>query len=586
MGRRNRERGARTARKPRPREKPAPARAPREVAPEALRPLGRIALRLPGFFASSIGETRWFAPALTAAYALLLAFTLFHHEMWRDEVQAWMFARDSTGPLDLFRNMEYEASPMLWHLLLMPITRLTSSPVGMQLLHLAIASAAIFVVARYAPFGPLQKILFSFGYFPLYEYGVMSRNYALGLLFVVVACALMRQRYRRPLWLALALALMSHTSVHACIVAIGILLALMLDFFLNRRTLAEDGGVDVRKLYAGFAIASIGILLSVLQMIPPADVTKSGGSATWLYSWFLELNAAALQQILALIPFAVFFPVDPRFVPVVGLTPEHPEAVYGVFMAVALVIAVVAFHWRKPVALALFLGLVAGLLGFFYVMHIGSFRHHGFLLVALLVLVWGGRDLAGRSAGSDVRSTAGGRFKIDGKRIGSILLTVFLAMHAFGGLRAVAIEVERPFSHGARAAEYIRENNLESLPMIGFPDWSASAVLGHLSPQKRIHYVQGNRQGSFVIYDGARIGDGPRGSFYVSTLVSQTHALATRNDGKVLMILAFELEIPSDYRRIRPLASFTGAIAEDEDFHLYLYVAPADEDEDTRAPGG
>ena len=586
MGRRNRERSARTARKPRPREKPAPARAPREAAPEAPHPLGRIALRLPGFFASSIGETRWFAPALTAAYALLLAFTLFHHEMWRDEVQAWMFARDSTGPLDLFRNMEYEASPMLWHLLLMPITRLTSSPVGMQLLHLAIASAAIFVVARYAPFGPLQKILFSFGYFPLYEYGVMSRNYALGLLFVVVTCALMRQRYRRPLWLALALALMSHTSAHACIVAIGILLALMLDFFLNRRALAKDDGVDVRKLYAGFAIASIGILLSVLQMIPPADVTKSGGGATWYYSWFLELNAAVLQQIMALIPFAVFFPADPRFVPVVGLTPEHPEAVYGVFMAAAFVIVVIAFHWRKLVSLALFLVLIAGLLGFFYVIHVGSFRHHGFLLVALLVLVWCGRDLTGRSAGSDVRSTAGGRFKIDEKRIGSILLTVFLAMHAFGGLRAVAIEVERPFSHGARAAEYIRENNLESLPMIGFPDWSASAVLGHLSPQKRIHYVQGNRQGSFVIYDGARIGAGPRGSFYVSTLVSQTHALAARNDGKVLMILAAELAIPPGYRRIRPLASFTGAIAKDEDFHLYLYVAPADEDEDTRAPGG
>ena len=202
------------------------------------------------------------------------------------------------------------------------------------------------------------------------------------------------------------------------------------------------------------------------------------------------------------------------------------------------------------------------------------------------MLIWGGRDFAGRSAGGTVRSTTGGRLKIDGKRIGSILLTVFLAMHAFGGLRAVAIEVERPFSHGARAAEYIRENNLESLPMIGFPDWSASAVLGHLSPQKRIHYVQGNRQGSFVIYDGARIGGGPRGSFYVSTLVSQTHALAARNDGKALMILAGELKIPSGDRRIRPLASFTGAIAEDEDFHLYLYVAPADEDENTRAPGG
>ena len=523
---------------------------------------------------SSIGEAVWFAPALTAAYALMLAFTLFHHEMWRDEVQAWMLARDSMGPLDLFRNMEYETTPMLWHLLLMLVTRLTSSPAGMQILHWAIASTAVFVVARYAPFSPLQKILFAFGYFPLYEYGVMSRNYALGLLFIVVTCALLRQRHQRPLWLALALVLMSHTSTHACIVAIGVLLALALDYWLNRRALAEDGAVDVRRLYAGFAVAAAGILLSVPQMIPPADVTLSAGSATWRHSWILELKWSWVEQILRSIPSVVFYPVDSRFVPVVEAAPVQPAAVYGVWMAAALVAAVVAFHRRRPVALFLFLCLVTGLLFFFYAVHLGSFRHHGFLLISLLVLVWGGRFLtAGPAAGGEVRRT------LVGRRIGSILLTGLLAMHAVGGLRAVAMEVERPFSLGKRTAEYIRAMGLESLPMLGYPDWSASAVVGHLSPQKRIHYLQGNREGSFVIYDGARIGAGPEGSIRVSTLMSQLQALAARNDGKVLMIFAFELGIPPDERRIRRLASFTGAIAQDENFHLYLYEAPANGDQ-------
>ena len=522
--------------------------------------------------ALSIGEAPWFAPALTAVYALTLAFALWHHELWRDEVQAWMFARDSADPLDLLRNMEYEASPMLWHLLLMPITRLTSSPAAMQVLHLAIASAVVFVVARYAPFGPLQKALFAFGYFPLYEYGVMSRNYALGLLFIVVMCALLRQRYRRPLWLGAVLALMSHTSAHACIVAIGTLLVLALDYGINRRSLAEDDAVDARRLCAGFAIAAVGILLSILQMNPPSDVTQSGGYATWYYSPFLTLNPSVLEKILELIPFVVFFPVDPRFTPVVGLAPEQPEAVYGALTAVALAAVVAAFHWRRPLALILFLCLVTGLLVFFYAIHIGSFRHHGFLLIALLALVWGGRYLGGSAAAAGRE----GRGAIVARRVGSVLLTGLLAMHAFGGLRAVAIEVERPFSHGKRAAEYIRANGLEELPMIGYPDWSASAVLGHLRPDKRMHYVQGNREGSFVVYDGARRGAGPGGGIYVSTLISQTRALAARNDGKVLMILAAELGIPPGERRFRLLATFTGAIAEDENYWLYLWEAPAD----------
>ena len=542
--------------RPRPSQQAA---APREgnVPPAAPAPV------------SSISDRVWFAPALTAAYALLLAFTMFHHELWRDELQAWMLARDSSGPLDLFRNAEYEGTPMLWHLLLLPVTRLTSSPAGMQILHWAIASAAVFVVARYAPFGPLQKVLFAFGYFPLYEYGVMSRSYALGLLFAVVACALLRRRHRRPLRLALVLALMSHTSAHACIVAIGLLLGLALDYRLNRRALAEDDAVDVRKLYAGFAVVAAGILLAVLQMIPPDDVTLSSMSATWRHSWYLEWNPIWLAQCLKTIPFVVFFPIDPRFVPVVEATPSQPEAVYGVWTAVALVAAVVAFCWRRTVALLLFLCLVTGFLVFFYTVHFGSFRHHGFLLISLLVLVWGGRYLAG--AGPAAGPGPEARRTVHAGRIGSLLLTGFLAMHAFGGLRAVVMEVERPFSQAERTAGYIRANGLESLPMIGFPDWSTSAVVGHLSPEKRIHYVQGNREGSFVRYDGARIGAGPEGAVDASTLESQTQALAARNDGQVLVILAVELRIPPDERRFRRLESFTGAIAADENFHLYLY---------------
>ena len=516
---------------------------------------------------SSIGDRVWFAPALTAAYALLLAFTLFHHEMWRDELQDWMLARDSTGPLDLLRNMKYESPiPKLWHLSLLLVTRLTSSPAGMQILHWAIASAAIFIVARHAPFGPLQKILFAFGYFPLYEYGVLSRNYALGLLFAVAACALLRRRHRRPLRLALALALMSNTSVHAFILAIGALLALALDYRINRRALAEDDAVDVRKLYAGFAIVAAGILLAALQMILPA-----GREFPPLH---LEWDPTRLAHCLKTIPYVVFFPIDPRFVPMVGITPPPPQAVYGVWTAVALVAAVAAFCRRRTVALLLFLGLVTGFLAFCYTAHHGAFRHWGFLLISLLVLVWSGRYLAGPAAGPGPEA----RRTVHARRIGSLLLTGFLAMHAVGGLRAVALEVERPFSQAERTAGYIRANGLESLPMIGYPDWSASAVVGHLSPEKRIHYVQGNREGSFVVWDRARAGTRRRPASMARALLSQTRALAARNDGKVLVVLSDELRTPPDERGFRRLESFTGSIIGDENFHLYLYETSPDGD--------
>ena len=83
---------------------------------------------------------------------------------------------------------------MLWHLLLMPVTRVTDSPVGMQVLHWGIASAAVYLMVRYAPMRPLHKALVPFGYFPLAEYGVMARSYAPGLLCIFAACALLEHR--------------------------------------------------------------------------------------------------------------------------------------------------------------------------------------------------------------------------------------------------------------------------------------------------------------------------------------------------------------------------------------------------------
>ena len=41
-------------------------------------------------------------PLLTsAAFLVVGAFVMAHHELWRDEVQAWLLARDSSSALNL-----------------------------------------------------------------------------------------------------------------------------------------------------------------------------------------------------------------------------------------------------------------------------------------------------------------------------------------------------------------------------------------------------------------------------------------------------------------------------------------------------
>jgi len=114
--------------------------------------------------------------------AVYNAIRLFRHAMWRDELQAFMVAAASNTPLDLFAKLKYEGHPGLWHLLLWVVTRFTADPVAMQVLHLVIALGVWLLVWRLSPFRPAGKLLLLLSYYLFWEYFVVSRGYALGVL--------------------------------------------------------------------------------------------------------------------------------------------------------------------------------------------------------------------------------------------------------------------------------------------------------------------------------------------------------------------------------------------------------------------
>jgi len=91
----------------------------------------------------------------------------------------------------------------------------------MQLLHVLIATAFVFLLARHGPFSRLQTILFAVGYFPLFEYALVSRGYGLGVLLAFAFCAAFEARYRRPVLLGGLLFLLANTTVYGLITRAG-----------------------------------------------------------------------------------------------------------------------------------------------------------------------------------------------------------------------------------------------------------------------------------------------------------------------------------------------------------------------------
>ena len=498
------------------------------------------------------GSTRKFALLATGAYGLALAVLLARHEMWADEIQAWLLARDSASVLELLANLKYEGHPPVWHLLLMPLTRMTNNPAAMQALHWVIAVSAVYVIVRHAPLTAMQRSLLPFGYYPLFEYGAVSRNYALGLLLAAAACSLFRNWRRTPLRLGAILFVMSLTSLHACVLAIGIVTGLALDWALAQREVAGPNTYWRWRPLGGLAVAVAGIALFAVLVAPAED---HGTRQHWRMTFDIALLASvAGVYVNALLPPpdipSFWFSYKEVVVPFVEGVPFFPP----------ILVLLIALNLRHPVALCMYLLCVGGLLAFFYAKFIGHSRHHGFLLIALLILAWARASLAPstapkRSLPRSVHRAAG------------LLLTLWLAAHAVSGIRAAAADIRLPFSNAERTARYIEDQGLEDLPMLGTHDGAVNAVVGHFRRKRAIRYAEGNRDGTFVRWDLARLTDTSD-----ATALALAMSLADETGGPVLVIHVYRpLRISEAMRpHVRPLASFTGAISDHENFHLYL----------------
>jgi hypothetical protein len=131
-----------------------------------------------------------FIVTASLVFLCLGLFGIARHEMWRDEIDAWMAARNSSSVLELLSNVRYNGHPLLWYLILYILSHFTNSLFCMQALHLIIAFFSVFIFLSYSPFSRLQKVLFSFGYFPFYEYAIKSRNYGIGIFLIFLLCAI------------------------------------------------------------------------------------------------------------------------------------------------------------------------------------------------------------------------------------------------------------------------------------------------------------------------------------------------------------------------------------------------------------
>jgi hypothetical protein len=228
-------------------------------------------------------------------YLVLSGYTMAHHEPWGDEVHSWNISKGSGSYPQLIENRRFEGHPPGWYTILWSISRFTHKFGYVQLIQWIIAGMVAGMIIFYAPFPTLVKALFCFGYYFLYEYAILSRNYGIGVFIVCCICLLLQKEfpYKNLVYYFLLFCL---SNVHL----LAMLLAASLHLYFLLTCIDRQKGT--RRIMAHVIAGGLVFLPAVYFIFPPADSTINMGY--WLDRWNIHQLTATVEG-----PLRAFLPV-------------------------------------------------------------------------------------------------------------------------------------------------------------------------------------------------------------------------------------------------------------------------------------
>lgn len=235
---------------------------------------------------------------LRAAFVILallyLWFKFSFHELWKDEWQAWLMARDMDWGT-LLASLYYEGHPALWYVYLKPWTYLAETAFFSEERILLAAHSAVALPAFYLLFFRFTmpwwlRVAFFSGYYLLFEYGMVGRGYILAVLLGFALAATLRDPARQKPWLpGLLFFLLCQTEVYGVLLGGGLIVFAFLAF-----------DKPLRERWFQFSVAgmALGVAVFVLSVFPRAARDElSGAYLSAPFSW--ESIGKAIQGNLA-----------------------------------------------------------------------------------------------------------------------------------------------------------------------------------------------------------------------------------------------------------------------------------------------
>ena len=164
-------------------------------------------------------------------FVICAGHNILSHPLWRDETDAWLVARDSTSITNLLNNVKYTGRPPLWYLVLYCATRLSVDVKMLQVITFLITGMVVALIVFLLICPLTLKILMLSGFYFLFGFSVLSRDYSIILLFVVLLSILFQRQIPtiRKLTLILLICFpLSSVNIFGVFIALSVLASIIL----------------------------------------------------------------------------------------------------------------------------------------------------------------------------------------------------------------------------------------------------------------------------------------------------------------------------------------------------------------------
>ena len=358
---------------------------------------------------------------------------MLHHELWGDEIHSWNIAKASLSFFDLLSNTRYEGHPPIWYVMLWSISKLTHDPVALQFLNLIISCAIVFIILFYSPFPIIIKALIPFGYFFIFEYSILSRNYAISILIAFCICIIIHKDFKKKIAVYYVLLfLLSNTHLLSLLLAASFHLYFLLQL--------KEQHKKYKLLLLHSFIAIVVFLPAVYFIFPPAD--SSLGTNYWLTRWkSIQLLSIVQLPVRAFIPiplWAEYHFWDTNFLIGTGKLSAYSKLL-TLLVSSGLVLLIIFLLKQNKKSLFFFLFNLLLFVLISFVIPFTNERHVGFVFIGFLIALW---------------------FYSHSRLISKSqkwIIVLLLSLQVIGGLIAITKDNQHPFSNSYRVNELLKK---------------------------------------------------------------------------------------------------------------------------------